>query len=92
MGSYKKLDCGPLIWLRSFGKDPALKEAVEQLARGDVREAIGNLNSQGRVLEIENRHERIGEIAREYLASCRTALRRTLRFVIRKGSALRSDR
>src|ERR1700676_4550070 len=33
-------------------KDPALKEAVEQLARGEVREAVGNLNSQGRVLEI----------------------------------------
>jgi len=50
-------------------KDPALKEAVEQLARGEVREAIGNLNSQGRVLEIEDRHERIGEIAREYVRS-----------------------
>jgi len=33
-------------------KDPALKEAVEQLARGEVREAIGNLNEQGRVHEI----------------------------------------
>ena len=50
-------------------KDPALKEAVEQLARGEVREAIGNLNQQGRVLEIEDRHERIGEIAREYVRS-----------------------
>jgi len=50
-------------------KDPALKGAVEQLARGEVREAIGNLNSQGRVLEIEDRHERIGEIAREYVRS-----------------------
>ena len=50
-------------------KDPALKEAVEQLARGEVREAIGNLNSQGRVLEIEDRHERIGEVAREYVRS-----------------------
>ena len=28
-------------------KDPALKEAVEQLARGEVREAIGNLNQPG---------------------------------------------
>jgi ATP-dependent exoDNAse (exonuclease V) alpha subunit len=50
-------------------KDPALKEAVEQLARGEVREAIGNLNSQGRVLEIKDREERIGEIAREYVRS-----------------------
>jgi len=48
-------------------KDPALKEAVEQLARGDVREAIGNLNSQGRVHEIGDRSERIAEIAREYV-------------------------
>jgi conjugative relaxase-like TrwC/TraI family protein len=50
-------------------KDPALKEAVEQLARGDVREAIGNLNSQGRVHEIGDREQRIAEIAREYVRS-----------------------
>ena len=50
-------------------KDPALKEAVEQLARGEVREAIGNLNSQGRVHEIGDRQERISEIAREYVRS-----------------------
>jgi conjugative relaxase-like TrwC/TraI family protein len=50
-------------------KDPALKEAVEQLARGEVREAIGNLNNQGRVIEIGDRHERIGEIAKEYVRS-----------------------
>jgi ATP-dependent exoDNAse (exonuclease V) alpha subunit len=50
-------------------KDPALKEAVEQLARGEVREAIGNLNQQGRVLEIKDRTERIDEIAREYVRS-----------------------
>jgi ATP-dependent exoDNAse (exonuclease V) alpha subunit len=48
-------------------KDPALKEAVEQLARGEVKEAIANLNSQGRVHEIEDRSERIREIAREYV-------------------------
>ena len=50
-------------------KDPALKEAVEQLARGEIREAIGNLNQQGRVLEIKDRTERIDEIAREYVRS-----------------------
>ncbi len=50
-------------------KDPTLKEAVEQLVRGEVREAISNLNSQGRVLEIKDRDERIGEIAREYVRS-----------------------
>jgi ATP-dependent exoDNAse (exonuclease V) alpha subunit len=50
-------------------KGPALRETVEQLARGEVREAIGNLNSQGRVLEIKDRTERIDEIAREYVRS-----------------------
>ena len=48
-------------------KDPALKEVVEQLARGEVREAISNLNGQGRVHEIGDRSERIAEIAREYV-------------------------
>ncbi len=50
-------------------KDPALKEVVEQLARGEVRDAIGNLNEQGRVHEIGDRQERIAEIAREYVHS-----------------------
>jgi ATP-dependent exoDNAse (exonuclease V) alpha subunit len=48
-------------------KDPALKEAVGQLARGEVREAISNLNQHGRVHEIGDRQERIAEIAREYV-------------------------
>ena len=47
-------------------KDPALKEAVEQLARGEVREAIRNLERQGRVHEIESPAERLREIANEY--------------------------
>ena len=55
-------------------KDPALKEAVEQLARGEVREAIGNLNEQGRVHEIGDRSERIAEIAREYVRSPESTL------------------
>ncbi|MBB5344465.1 MobF family relaxase [Tunturibacter empetritectus] len=50
-------------------KDPALKEAVQQLARGEVRAAIGNLDEQGRVVEIKEREERISEIAREYVRS-----------------------
>ena len=50
-------------------KDSALKEAVEQLARGEVREAIGNLESQGRVHEIKNRGERLQEMAQEYARS-----------------------
>jgi conjugative relaxase-like TrwC/TraI family protein len=47
-------------------KDPALKDAVEQLARGDISEAIQNLDQQGRVHEVADRTERLTEIAREY--------------------------
>jgi conjugative relaxase-like TrwC/TraI family protein len=47
-------------------KDPALKEAVEQLARGQVQEAIENLDRQGRVHEIEDRAARLAAIAEEY--------------------------
>jgi conjugative relaxase-like TrwC/TraI family protein len=47
-------------------KDPALKEVVEQLSRGNVREAIERLDTQGRVHEIPGRNERFKEIAREY--------------------------
>ena len=47
-------------------KDPTLKEAVEQLARGDVRGGIANLEQQGRVHEIVNPQERLGAIVREY--------------------------
>jgi conjugative relaxase-like TrwC/TraI family protein len=47
-------------------KDPALKEAVEQLARGDVLGAIETLDQQGRVHEVVNREERLSAIAREY--------------------------
>ena len=47
-------------------KDPALKEVVEQLSRGNVREAIEKLDAQGRVHEIPDRDERLKEIAKEY--------------------------
>jgi hypothetical protein len=47
-------------------KEPELKEAVEQLARGDVHGAVANLDQQGRVHEIVGREERLGAIAREY--------------------------
>src|SRR5258708_8688485 len=47
-------------------KDPALKEVVEQLSHGDVREAIERLDTQGRVHEIPDRGERLKEIAHEY--------------------------
>jgi conjugative relaxase-like TrwC/TraI family protein len=49
-------------------KDPALKEVVEQLSRGDVRAAMEKLDMQGRVHEIVDRDERLAEIAREYAA------------------------
>jgi conjugative relaxase-like TrwC/TraI family protein len=47
-------------------RDPALKEIVQQLSRGNVREAIERLDTQGRVHEIPDRDERLKEIAREY--------------------------
>jgi len=45
-------------------KDPELKQVVEQLARGEVREAIQNLDRQGRVHEIQGRVERIAAMRR----------------------------
>jgi conjugative relaxase-like TrwC/TraI family protein len=50
-------------------KDPLLKEAVEQLARGDVRAAIENLAQQGRVHEFANPQERMKAIAERYADS-----------------------
>jgi conjugative relaxase-like TrwC/TraI family protein len=50
-------------------KDPELKEVVQQLARGNVREAINNLDQQGRVHEIRGYEERISAIAKEYAKS-----------------------
>jgi hypothetical protein len=50
-------------------KDPDLKQVVEQFARGNVREAINNLDQQGRVHEIRGHEERISAIAKEYAKS-----------------------
>jgi conjugative relaxase-like TrwC/TraI family protein len=50
-------------------KDPELKQVVEQLARGEVREAIQNLDRQGRVHEIHVHDERIAAIAKDYAKS-----------------------
>jgi len=50
-------------------KDPELKRVVEQLARGEIHEAVENLNRQGRVHEITDRDQRIAAIAREYSTS-----------------------
>lgn len=48
-------------------EDPALKQAVEQLAHRQVREAVENLRQQGRVHEIPNRKERLDAIAKDYV-------------------------
>jgi ATP-dependent exoDNAse (exonuclease V) alpha subunit len=50
-------------------KDPELKKVVEQLARGEVREAVHSLDRQGRVHEIQGHDERIAAIAKEYAKS-----------------------
>jgi conjugative relaxase-like TrwC/TraI family protein len=50
-------------------RNPELKQVVEQLARGEVREAVHGLERQGRVHEIAERENRITAIAREYAKS-----------------------
>jgi conjugative relaxase-like TrwC/TraI family protein len=50
-------------------KDPELKQVVEQLAHGEVKEAIQNLDQQGRVHEIPGHDERIAAIAKDYAKS-----------------------
>lgn len=47
-------------------KNPALKEVVEKLSRGQVTEAMEKLDADGRVHEIFDRDERIAVIAHEY--------------------------
>lgn len=47
-------------------KDPELKRVVEQLALGQVHEAVENLDRQGRVHEIADCDGRIAAIAKEY--------------------------
>ena len=47
-------------------QDPALREAVEQLARGEVRHAMESLENQGRIHEIADRNERLTVIANAY--------------------------
>ncbi len=55
-------------------KDPELKQAVEQLARGQVGAAIDSLDRQGRVHEVKRHEERITAIAREYAKSPQSTL------------------
>src|SRR5208283_1513271 len=47
-------------------KDPLLKEVVEKLSRGQVTEAMHELDAGGRVHEIFDRDDRIAIIAHEY--------------------------
>ena len=55
-------------------KDPALKSAVESLAKGDVPGALESLRRQGRIREISDAGERIRTIARSYVESPEKAL------------------
>jgi conjugative relaxase-like TrwC/TraI family protein len=50
-------------------KDPELKQVVEQLARGEVGQAIVRLEQQGRVHEVKDPAERFAAIAKEYAKS-----------------------
>ena len=55
-------------------RDPELKQTVEQLARGNVGEAIKGLERQGRIHEVKGHEERIAAIAREYAKSPESTL------------------
>src|SRR6266704_1413875 len=48
-------------------KDPALRDVVEKLSRGQVKEALEKLDVQGRVNEIVDHDERMASIAHEYV-------------------------
>jgi ATP-dependent exoDNAse (exonuclease V) alpha subunit len=50
-------------------EDSELKQVIEQIARGEVRESIQNLDRRGRVHEIQGHDERITAIAKEYAKS-----------------------
>jgi conjugative relaxase-like TrwC/TraI family protein len=73
-------------------KDPALKSAVELLAKGQVSAALESLQQQGRVQEIANPEERIRAIAKAYVESPEKTLivspdnasRRELNVAVRK--------
>jgi ATP-dependent exoDNAse (exonuclease V) alpha subunit len=50
-------------------KDPELKQVVSDLAHGRVREAVSELDRQGRVHEIPDRSQRFEAIAKDYAES-----------------------
>ncbi|MFZ0745108.1 MAG: MobF family relaxase, partial [Terracidiphilus sp.] len=85
-------------------KDPALKSAVESLAKGDVHGALESLHRQGRIREISDTGQRIKEIAKRYvespdktlIVSPDNASRRELNVAVRqelksKGTLARED-
>ncbi|WP_260741110.1 MobF family relaxase [Tunturiibacter lichenicola] len=55
-------------------RDPELKQTIEQLARGDVGEALAGLEKQGRIHEVQGHDERIAAIAKEYARSPESTL------------------
>jgi len=55
-------------------KDPELKQTVEQLAQGQVGEAIAGLERQGRIHEVKGHVQRIAAIAKEYARSPESTL------------------
>jgi conjugative relaxase-like TrwC/TraI family protein len=55
-------------------KDPELKQVVEQLAHGEVGNAVQGLERQGRVHEVKDPAERVAAIAREYARSPESTL------------------
>jgi len=55
-------------------KDPELKQVVEQLARGEVGNAVQGLERQGRVHEVKDPAARVAAIAREYARSPESTL------------------
>ncbi|MBB5060754.1 conjugative relaxase-like TrwC/TraI family protein [Granulicella aggregans] len=55
-------------------RDPELRNVVEQLARGEVREAVEGLGRQGRVHEVKDPSQRIEAIAKEYARSPESTL------------------
>ena len=50
-------------------KDPVLKSAVEQLAKGEVSSALESLRQHGRIREIPDREERIRAVAHAFVES-----------------------
>ena len=55
-------------------KEPELKRVVEQLARGEVGNAVQGLKQQGRIHEVKDQAARITAIASEYVRSPESTL------------------